>query len=162
MILFIVKSTCVCAWYMHVGPHVAGICIAHVWRSEESSPAMPALFPNRVSHWTCCLCAPTPLLACSDESPEILLFLLLVLVPKPFLLPGIGVWEATLRFYMEPRIPNLYSKHSYLLCCFPSPRVPFNYQKKKKKLNWWGTSVIQTLGNRGGRIFTNLRPAWST
>lgn len=27
MIPFIVKSTCVCTWYMHIGPHVAGICI---------------------------------------------------------------------------------------------------------------------------------------
>lgn len=115
---------------------------AHVWRSEESFSSNACPIPDRVSHWTCCPLCPHPLLACSDESPEILLFLLLVLPPKPFLLPGIEVWEATLTFYMDPRVPNLCNKHSYLLCCFPSPKL------QKNKLAWWGTSVIQALGKQ--------------
>lgn len=130
MIPFIVKSTCVRTWYMHVGPHVAGICICTCVKIRGILlwQCLPYSLTESLTELVA-RCAPTPLLACSDESPEILLFLLLVLLPKPFLLPGIEVWEATLIFYMEPRVPNLCSKHSYLLCCFPSPRAPFNYKK---------------------------------
>lgn len=119
---------------------------AHVWRSEESSSSNACLIPCRVSHWTCCPLCPHPSAGLQwwiPRNPSVSTsFLLLVLPPKPFLLPGIEVWEATLRFYMDPRVPNLCSKHFYLLCCFPSPKL------QKNKLAWWGTSVIQALGKQ--------------
>lgn len=140
------KSICVCAWYMHVGPHVAGICICTCVkiRGVLLQQCLPYSLTESLTELVA-RCAPISLLACSDEFPEILLLLLLVLLPKPFLLHGIEIWEATLRFFMEPRVPNLCSKHLTYCAVFPAQEYLLI---TKNKLTWWGTSVIQTLGKQ--------------
>lgn len=128
------RSTCCRYMYMHM-------CEDH-----RSPPlATPALFPNLVSHWTCCPLCPHLSAGLQWWIPRNPSVSTLVRLPKPFLLRGIEVWEATLRFFMEPRVPNLCSKHLTYCAVFPAQEYLLI---TKNKLTWWGTSVIQTLGKQ--------------